>query len=616
MLAVRTDPRPINDAAFAAVLAVPPAMSCAEFADAHFFLPSEASNTSGPWTTTKVQLAILNAFGNDAIERVAFQKPARFGATKMQVAANAYFTAHKRRNVGYWQPTQSDSDGFVKTELNPSIRDCKPWRDALIDKREESPKNTLSIKQFLGSTSHYRGGSSANNFRRLTLDCVLIDELDGFSSDIGNEGDAVTLSYGRIKNAVHPKQILISTPTIKNSSLIEKACLAAEDILEFHVKCPECGEHGPVQWGGKDKDYGFIWKDRDASSVMHHGQCCGVGWGNDKLTEAVEDGYWIGGKGWQTTDGLEWTKDGEPSNPPRSIAFRTWQALSPFSSWRGIVEEFHDALGDSKKLQAWRNTTLAETWDEAGEMSVTPELFGSILPTTDPEQLAQIKAVTCGLDTQNDRLECSYYGHATDKSIYLLGHSVVQGRTDEFDVYREMTDEILAYRFNNGEHDLGVMVAAIDTQGGNTDTVHQFLQLVKRAQRGYQFIGINGHGRMWSRIADKPSQSETKGTGKKEFYSIGVNTLKSDVYELIGRFDQPERAYRVVQDAPFPPDFAEQITAEKQVRKTVEGKLRTVFINEKQKRNEALDCCGYALAAKAWAQKFGSRQMKNLFNQL
>lgn len=614
MLAVRTDPRPINDEAFAAVLAVPPDLSCADWADANFYLPAEASNSSGLWATTTVQRAILNSFGSDSIEKIDFFKPARFGGTKMLVIANAYFTAHKRRNVGFYQPTQSDSDGFVKTEIEPSIRDCKPWNDLLVDKRDGSKNNTQSTKLFLGSTSHYRGGHSANNFRRLTLDAALLDELDGFV--MTSEGDPTTLSWGRVKNSVFKKQIQISTPTIKGASLIEKASLAAQDILFYNVECPHCGEHGPLEWGGRDKDYGFKWKGRDASTVQHYGKCCGVGWHNSELGSAIENGFWFGEKGYQTKDGLTWTQHGESCKPPRHIAFRTWQAYTPFTSWQQIVEEWHDALGDAKKLQAFTNTTLAEPWNADGEVTVTPELVGSILPTDDPEKLAQIKAVTAGIDTQADRLEVSYLGHATDKSVYLLGHSIHEGRTDEADVYNRMQVEVDDFRFNNGDLVIPVHVACIDTQGSATETVHRFLEARRKSRKLCAFIGINGHAKMYSRIADKPSESSVKGVGKKIFYSIGVNTLKADVYELISRFDQPERAFRIIADAFLPPDYAEQLTAEKMVPKTQDGKVRMVFENPQQKRNEALDCCGYALAAKAYAQKHGHNQMKALYAPL
>jgi phage terminase large subunit GpA-like protein len=614
-MAIHTDPRPINDAAFAAVLAVPPDLCCADWADRNFVLSAESSNTSGQWTTTVVQRAILNSMGNDSIEKVVFYKPARFGGTKLLIAAHAYFTVHKRRNVGFWQPTQNDIATFTKTEIDTAIRDCEPWSALLIDKRTNSDKNNLSTKMFMGSSAHYRGGHSANNFRRLTLDVAILDELDGFEVD-KKEGDPSGLAWGRVKNAVHKKLIEISTPTVKNDSLIESAAIAADDMMVYQVECPQCGEHGPLIWGGKDSEFGFKWDGRDASTVQHYGACCATGWKNSELNQAVENGFWLGAKGLKTYDGLKWFRHGERCKPPRSISWHCWQGYSPFTSWEQIVQEFFDALGNADKLKTFVNTTLAETWSDEATMTVTPDLVGSILPTTDAEQLAQIRAVTAGIDTQSDRLEISYFGHATDRSVYLLGHSIHKGDTGEHGVYNDLMAEVSEFRFDNGQHKIPVVLACIDTQGSETEMVHAFLDAARRQRSGCTYLGINGVGKMYHRIADKVSTSAVDGGGKKEFYSIGVNTLKADVYELIRRFEQPERAFRIIADAFLPPDYADQLTAERMISKRQDGKTRLVFECGEGVRNEALDCAGYALAAKAYAQKHGHRQLKALFEGL
>lgn len=614
-MTVTTDPKPILDSSFQRGLSAPEDISCADWADKHFVLSAESSNTSGQWKTTTVQKAILNSFGNDAIEKVDFYKPARFGGTKMLVAANAYFIAHKKRNVGFYQPTKSDSDSFVKTEIEPSIRDCEVWRELLIDDREGSTKNTQSLKQFKGAIAHYKGGHAANSFRRITIDVVEIDELDGFNSDIGGEGSATTLSWGRVRNAVHPKQIQISTPTIAGTSLIEKAALGAQDILKYHVECPECGALGPIEWGDKEKTHGFVWEGRDAKTVLHHGKCCGTGWGNDKLLDAIEAGHWQGEKGYSTKDGIEWFLDGEACDPPRHVAFLTWAAYSPFSSWEQIVNEYFDALADSKKLQAFHNTVLAVTWNAEGEMSVTKELVESMIPIADKDQLAQITAITAGIDVQHDRLEIQYLGHATDKSVYPLGYQIHYGDTAEDEVYSDMISEYLKFEFDNGEQILRPLVACMDSQGGRTEQVHKFLEFVRR-RTSATIIGINGVAAMWQEIADAPKKSSVKGFGKKQFYNIGVNTLKRNVYDLLTRFDQPERAFRFVDGVELPHDYAAQITAESMVPKNVGTKVRMMFENPKQKRNEALDVTSYCLAAKAWAVKHGNGQLKRRFKDL
>jgi molybdopterin-guanine dinucleotide biosynthesis protein len=46
-------------------------------------------------------------------------------------AAIGYFAHHKRRNQALWQPTDSDRDQFVKTELDPMLRDVAVMADVM-----------------------------------------------------------------------------------------------------------------------------------------------------------------------------------------------------------------------------------------------------------------------------------------------------------------------------------------------------------------------------------------------------------------------------------------------------------------------------------------------------
>ena len=62
---------------------------------------------------------------NDDIYEIDWRKSARTGYTKIITAAMAYNAKHKRRNQVMWQPTDDDRDEFVKTELEPMLRDVK-----------------------------------------------------------------------------------------------------------------------------------------------------------------------------------------------------------------------------------------------------------------------------------------------------------------------------------------------------------------------------------------------------------------------------------------------------------------------------------------------------------
>lgn len=588
------------------IVGVPEPMTCNEWAEKNFYLSPESSNTSGRWVSTKPQMGILNMMGNDSIEKLDFFKSARFGGTKMLVIANGYAIEHKMRNVGFYQPTATDASGFVKNEIDPAIRDCPAWSDRLRSSSDKSPLNTLDFKAFTGCNAYYKGGHSPNSFRRLTLDLVMLDELDGFQADIGKEGDATTLSWGRVKNSIFKKQIQISTPTITGFSLIEKNAALAADTLEFKVECPHCGTFNAIEWGGPDVPHGLKWQNRDPKTVLHYCRDCGSGWGNHLLHSVCENGYWEGPAGFKTYDGIEFTLNGEPCDPPRHVAIKCWTAYSPFSPWSQIVEEWYDAQGDSAKLQAFTNTTLGRTWDIEYAGSITKETISSMLRTQD---LSSTTGITAGVDIQDDRIEIQYVAHDLMGNSTVLDYIILRGDMTRPDIYVEMGKDIINAKFLvRPDVEMGVVCAAIDTQGHHTSSVHKFLIQNRKSRI---FIGINGSGTATYEISDKPSSY--KGVKNSEYWSIGVNTIKQNLFSMIRNHDEDKNAYRIWSEAKLPEDYPDQLTSEKMEVKRTNGLDRVVFTNEKGRRNEALDTLVYAIAAKAYVRDHRGRLGRAMF---
>jgi terminase, large subunit len=480
----------------------------------------------------------------------------------------------------------------------------------MTDSSDKSPLNTLSYKKFLGCSTHYKGAHSPNNFRRDSYDTLFIDELDGCRADVGGEGSITTLSWGRVKNAMYKKQIQISTSTLAGFSLIEASAAQAQDTLFYQAQCPECLDFAPLEWGGRDVPYGMKWEGRDPESVYHVCSICGVGWQNDKLMTALKPGFWKGEKGWATTDGLVWTLNGEPHDPPRHIAARMWSAYSPFSAWSQIVEEWYDAQGDIQKLQTFTNTTLGQTWKIEHKGSLTAELIEGLLPTDD---LSAVVLVTAGIDVQDDRLEIQYVGHDITGGMIVLGYQIYIGDLTDAAVYRDMAGDVMYARFQCGSRVMQVVVACIDTQGSHTSMVHRFLvgnkDSVRRGQT--EFVGINGTANATYEMSNKPGTY--KGVKGSKYYSIGVNVLKQKVFSAIRNFDKDRMAYRIWSGALLPEDYGKQLTAEKMEVRRTDGKDRITFTNEKRARNEALDTLVYALAGKSYVKQHRGLAGRRMF---
>lgn len=188
-------------------LHVPEPMRASEWAAEHFYLSAESSYEEQKWTAYPFQPAILDAMGSDEVEEVDFMKSARVGYTKMALAALGYMAEHKRRNQALYQPTDDDRDEFVTTELEPMLRDVKVMRRVFPKFNRKSKDNTLKVKRFLGCLLHTRGGKAAKNYRRLTVDTVWFDELDGFDPDVEKEGSPDKLGWKRTEGAVYRKMV-------------------------------------------------------------------------------------------------------------------------------------------------------------------------------------------------------------------------------------------------------------------------------------------------------------------------------------------------------------------------------------------------------------------------
>ena len=190
----------------------PEPMTLDEWARKHFYLSAESSYVEQAWTPWPFQRAILSCIGNDDVAEVDLKKSARVGYTKMILAAAGYFAEHKHRNQGLWQPTDEDRDEFVKSELDPMLRDVQCMRTVLPSFLSRHKDNTLQQKRFIGSMLHCKGAKAAKNFRRISIDVGYLDEADACDRDVEKEGDPPTLILKRLEGATFPKFVVGTTP--------------------------------------------------------------------------------------------------------------------------------------------------------------------------------------------------------------------------------------------------------------------------------------------------------------------------------------------------------------------------------------------------------------------
>lgn len=585
-----------------------------QWADRYFKLSAESSLIKGDWETLSWQVAILNAMTNDDVRSVSVQKSKRTGYTKMILAVIAYSVSHKIRKVGIWQPTDGDAKEFSLMEVDTMIRDVEDVRNCFPYYNKKSSGNTVGLKKFNGAPLYIRGGKSAKNYRRITLDTTILDELDAFDADIENEGGASGLADGRTEGSPFRKQIQGSTPRIKGESQIEYAIAIADKVFDYYFKCPHCDFEQSLKFGGKDTDYGFKWHSGKPETTRYLCSECASLITQNEFTEAIEEhqGRWI------SRDMVEferekndtirpeseylWTRDGmlfydsadQLTNTPEDIGFHIWAGYSPMITWREIVKDWLRSCRDPLETKRFMNTVLGQTYDIAsGDQANKTEL------ETRPEQATydilnlpeRICYITAGVDVQPDRFEIQVIGWGIGAEAWVLEYFILPCDTSLKSSWEGVLDPALArsYPHPTGKK-LQISFTGIDTGGHATQMAYQYCKAKTHDGR----LALKGMAGDRPIIPLKPSMNwSLKGL---KGWIVGVDTAKTQLYSRLNVVKEGEGYIHFPKG--LPEDYFDQLTAEKRRLKIDKsGRRQYYWWAPSGARVEALDTFVYAIAA-------------------
>lgn len=580
--------------------AVPEPMTLDEWAERHFYLSAESSYVEQRWQAWPFQRAIMATMSNDEVREVDLRKSARVGYTKMILAAIGYFAHHHRRNQALWQPTDDDRDEFVKTELDPMLRDVAAMQAVFPMYLARHKDNTLQQKKFLGSMLHLRGGKAAKNYRRISVDTAYLDELDAFDGDVEKEGDPFTLAAKRVEGATFPKMICGSTPKLKGFSLIEAREQQADGLFTYRVPCTHCGERHGLTWGGKDEPHGFKWNDRDPETAAHLCPHCGALMTQGEYLAIWEAGIWTDDRG-NTIDhaGVFRNAGGEIIQPFAHVAFHVWTAYSPAASWPQIVREFLAAHtkkqeGDDTKLKAFKNTTLGECWEGDIEKNDAEELKHRAEPFPLRVMPKGCLLLLASTDTQDNRLETTVWGYGRGSEMWTVDHVVHFGNPAEDQVWTDLEEYLFGTEF---PHAAGspqkIYASAIDSGGHHAGAVYEFA----RKHHHRRVFAIKGRSGTERHIKEGATQVDIDWRGRRRkrgvlLWHVGTNLAK-DLFHGRLAIEKPGPGY-IHFSHELGIEFFRQIAGEvRATRNTARGyHAKWVPI---RKRVEALDNTTYCI---------------------
>lgn len=514
------------------------------------------------WKTSRApyQQGIMDAVNDHKINTIVFMKSAQVGATEILNNIVAYYIDQDPSPMLVLQPTLAMAQAWSKDRLAMMIRDCDKLRDKIKDPRSKDSGNTVLSKQFPGGNINIVGSNSAAGLASRPIRILLCDEVDRYEHSAGAEGDPINLAIKRTTTFWNRKVFITSTPTIKGLSRIEVA-FEDSDQRHYHVPCPSCNEYQVLDWAQ------IHWESKKPETAQYICKHC---------EEVIPESK----KQWMLSKGV-WKAEKETK---KTAGFHISELYSPWRTWKDMAIDFYAVKSQPEMLKTWVNTALGRTFDDPGE-SIE---YGDLLEQRSDYDFATIPnnvlLLTCGIDTQGDRLEAQVIGWAENNEAYVIDYKVFFGDPTSSSLWKDLDNYLLSTFTREDDKKLKIACACIDSGGHHTQQVYAFT----KARVHRKVFAIKGQSQPNKPVAGRPTFI---GRARHILYPVGSDTTKEVIYTRLKAENKTIHFPATVDE-----EYFRQLTSEKRVVKYVKGVKKFQWV-KKNTNNEALDTMVYAFAA-------------------
>lgn len=536
------------------------------------------TNSPGPWRNelTPYLTEIMDCLSEHSpVRDVTFIKSSGVGGTEAMYNWLGYVMAHLgNKDLLVVVPTLELRD----RSFNPRFAKMMDETPVLAQLISTAKRDSANRKELLEYGARARvikaGANSPDSLRSDHLPYVICDEVDAFPWEVGEEGDPMTLIENRQRTFTRAKTYNVSTPTVEGRSRIS-LLYSRSDQRRYHVPCPHCGEHQPLEFG-TGKPYGLRWRTAPEEpgepvtvlAAWYVCQHCGAEIEEKHKPDMLAAGRWVA------------------KRPTRKLhrGYHINALYAPTGlglNWVKIAQKWLEVQGDTSELKAFVNTYLGEVWKEIGDSIEAASLLARLEEY--PDTLA-IHLKTGGVDVQKDRLEATIVGWGAGEEAWVIDHLILPGDTTQPDVWKDLHDALT---------EAGVHIACVDARY-NTSVVNDWCE--KRAW-AVPIMGYDGMGRPL--VEDERRRAQRLRARRKRARPaepIGVDQAKTLIYGRL-KLTEPGPGYiHFPKEPAFDDEYFAQLAAERLVTK-VRGTRPFQEWVQLRPRNEALDCLNYNLAA-------------------
>jgi phage terminase large subunit GpA-like protein len=294
------------------------------------------------------------------------------GMAKTEVCVNiiGFKIEHSPTNIFVVYPKDESGRKFSRDVLQRSLIDATPSiRRVTVEAKSRDIGNTIGYKRYFGGSIYITSARSASNFRGPRAGVVYCDEIDGFPSSAGEEGDPIMLAFKRAEGFPDSIKLLSGTPTLKNHSNIEN-WLNRSDKRMWLVPCRQCDYEQVLMWRKRGDitelqatiDWPKLGRNRHEKAVILCGRCAASHNDSQRL-QMIFDGHW---KPTARFSGIRgYWLNGINSTLPAEKGFK--------SKLHQFAVNAHDASHSHNRretIKVWTNTFLAETFQEEQDVKM------------------------------------------------------------------------------------------------------------------------------------------------------------------------------------------------------------------------------------------------------
>ena len=519
-----------------------------DWVESNVHLPALGNANPGPLRLDAWQREVIRGVADTDNEYSALRCASQLGKTEVLKAYIQYRIAADPANIIMAMPVKEDIDYFHKQKLVPTLTATpatrRIFREKQVGRRGDEGMSTVNVS-YPGGYMRYINAGVPRAWRGSTAPVLIADELDVFppGPDARNPVQMLKQRAGSMDDDV-VSMVLASTPLAGGfiDSYYEDGSQG-----QWFVRCEHCGDR-------------FVWGFAEEYAEMGWIPCphCGCQFEDWEVRAMNSGGEFV---------------HAYPDRRKRS--YHISQLASVRKTHRDTLAGYEAA-----SPRGFYTQVLAQSYEDVSETLAPPDpdaIWSDAWPDAAPE------IVTAGVDIQKNRLEWTVIGWwRRSTRAYVYRHGVAwfgEGQDARERAWAEMAQGVRQ-----------ALVVFVDS-GYHPDETHAMVR---------QFLPGKGWWVQGAKTVDDLNHPAgiIINWGHNKTIRLGTQHAKSYIAEMMHRGDVRIWRDGVIREDGWR-DYLTQLTSEKLIM-SPDGRKEMWQLPVKSRRNEALDCMVYALAASLW----------------